>query len=116
YDGDGWIIVDANGDGVPDKPDPGLLRAYQVNSYDDQGRPYRTYSYNVDQVTGSISSAVQTSQTWYDHRGQVVETVDANGLVEKKQYDGAGRQVEDFKSDGGADAGWADATNVIADN
>ena len=37
YDGDGLFVVDADGDGVPDRPAADRLRARTVASYDDQG-------------------------------------------------------------------------------
>src|SRR5262249_49599121 len=48
YDGDGASIVDANSDGVPDKPSASLLRARRTSSFDDQGRVYRTQMYSVN--------------------------------------------------------------------
>src|SRR5207302_1711153 len=50
------------------------------------------------------------------HRGLVIKTSKPGGLVYKTQYDGAGRATIQYTSDGGGDATWADAGNVIGDN
>src|SRR5262249_35830183 len=83
YDGDNVSVVDANNDGVPDKPSASLLRARGTTSFDEQGRVYRTQTYSVDQTTGSISSSALTTDTWYDHRGEVLKTAQPGGLVQK---------------------------------
>src|SRR5262249_48846100 len=115
YDGDGVTISDSNGDGVPDKPSSSLLRARSTASYDDQGRVYQQQTFSVNQSTGSISTYALTTNTWYNHRGLVIKTAQPGGLVSKEQYDGAGRAVKAFTTDGGGDSSWSDAGNVTGD-
>ncbi len=115
YDGDGVTLTDANGDGVPDKPAASLLRAYRADDYDDQGRLFRTRTYSVDQSTGALSANWLTAAVWFDHRGQTIKTVQPGGLVFKQRYDGAGRLVKSFTTDGGGDTSWADAGTVTGD-
>jgi len=53
---------------------------------------------------------------WYDHRGDVIEESDPGGLVTKTQYDGAGREIEQFITDGASGTSWANASSVASDN
>jgi YD repeat-containing protein len=115
YDGDNVSIVDANSDGVPDKPSSSLLRARGTSEYDEQGRVFASHVFSVDPSTGSVSTDSLTTDTFYDHRGQVIKTESPGGLVQKQQYDGAGRVVKSFTSDGGGDSGWSDADDVTGD-
>ena len=48
YDGDGVAIVDANSDGVPDKPAAGLLRSLATTAYDAQNRVWKMELFAVD--------------------------------------------------------------------
>jgi hypothetical protein len=79
YDGDGVAVVDADSDGVPDRPSAGLLRAKGATLYDEQGRAFRSLTYSVSPLTGAVSVAALTTNMWYDR------------LVSKAAYDGAGR-------------------------
>jgi RHS repeat-associated protein len=115
YDGDGVSVVDGDGNGVPDRPAASLLRAKSVTSYDDLGRVYRTAVYSVDPLTGAVSTHALTSNIWYDARGQVVKVASPGGLVEKYQYDGAGRVTKTYTTDGGGDTSYADAFTVTGD-
>jgi YD repeat-containing protein len=115
YDGDGVTITDGNNDGVPDKPSSSLRRARTTSDYDDQGRVYRTQTFSVDQSNGTLSTNALTTNTWYDHRGQVIKTSQPGGLVTKTQYDGAGRVKKSFTTDGGGDSSWSDADDVSGD-
>jgi YD repeat-containing protein len=108
-------ISDSNSDGMPDKPSSSLLRAYSTASYDDQGRVYQAQTFSVNQSTGAISSNALTTKTWYNHRGEVIKMVQPGGPVSKAQYDGAGRTVKTFTTDGGGDSSWSDAGNVTGD-
>ncbi|HEV3447791.1 MAG TPA: DUF4214 domain-containing protein [Gemmataceae bacterium] len=114
YDGDGVTITSSNG--VPQAPSSSLLREETDTSFDDQGRVYKTQVYDVNQSTGALSSTALTTNTWYNHRGQVIKVANPGGLVNKYQFDGAGRQIESYTSDGGGDTTWTDAGNVIGDN
>jgi YD repeat-containing protein len=115
YDGDG-VTLSMGSDGVPVAPASSLLRAQQGALYDEQGRPYRTQVYSVNQSTGAVSSSALTSDVWFGHRGQVLKAASPGGLVQKAQYDGAGRVTVSSLSDGGGDSSWADAGTVTGDN
>jgi RHS repeat-associated protein len=115
YDGDGVSVSDANGNGVPDAPPAGLLRAYATAAYDALGRVYQTQIFAVDPATGAVSANALTTDSWYDLRGELIKTAAPGGLVSKTQYDGAGRPVVSYTSDGGGDSSWADALNVNGD-
>lgn len=115
YDGDNVTIADGNNDGVPDKPAASLIRARSTASFDEQGRPYRTQTFSVDQSSGAISSNSLTSNAWYGRRGQVLKSAAPGGLVSKAEYDGAGRLVKSYATDGGGDTAWADADDVTGD-
>ncbi|MCE9554457.1 MAG: autotransporter-associated beta strand repeat-containing protein [Planctomycetes bacterium] len=114
FDGDGVTITAT--DGVPDQPSASLLRAKIVSNYDDQGRVFQSSMYSVDQTDGTVSTDALTGETFFNHRGMVVKASSPGGLVQKSQYDGAGRPVKSFVTDGGGDTGWADALNVTDDN
>jgi RHS repeat-associated protein len=115
YDGDTVTMSDANGDGVPDKPAAGLLRAYQTGAYDDQGRVFRRHVFSVDPATGAVSPTSLTTGLWYSHRGQLIKTSEPGGLVSKTTYDGPGRVSFTFQTDGGGDSAWSDADDVSGD-
>jgi RHS repeat-associated protein len=114
YDGDGVGVTTTAG--VPDKPAANRLRAGTAYDYDDQGRLFRTHTFSVDQTNGTVSANSLTSDTFYDHRGEVIETAAPGGLVTKTQYDGAGRATKTFTTDGLGDNGWADANSVANNN
>jgi RHS repeat-associated protein len=116
YDGDGVSITDANSDGVPDAPASSLLRAQTDTAFDEQGRAYQTTVYSVNPSTGAVSSTGLVTNTWFDHRGEVVKVSQPGGLVQKSAYDGAGRQMVQYTTDGGGDTSWSDALNVTGDN
>lgn len=115
YDGDGVSIGDVNMDAVPDKPAASLLRARQMSEFDDQGRGFRSHVYSVDQTNGVISNNSLTSNMFFDHRGDLIESAMPGGLVSKSQFDGAERLVVSFTTDRGGDSGWPDANNVADD-
>ncbi|MBY0526198.1 MAG: hypothetical protein K2R98_22580 [Gemmataceae bacterium] len=115
YDGDAVTLVDANNDGVPDKPLASLLRARETNDFDDQGRAFQSHVFLVDQSTGAVSTTSLTSNVFFDPRGNVIASIMPGGLANKYQIDGAGRTVKNFTTDAGGDSSWADASNVIGD-
>src|SRR5262249_50776642 len=114
FDGDG-VTISSGSDGVPVAPSSSLLRAKSTAAYDEQGRAYQTQVYSVNPSSGAVSSSALTTNVWFDHRGHVLKTAAPGGLVQKVQYDGAGRAVRKFVSDGGGDSGWADAGSVTGD-
>ena len=77
--------------------------------------------YSINPSTGAASSAALTSDTWYDHRGNVIKTAAPGGLVTKMVYDEAGRPTVSYQGDGGGDAApgasgnWSDAGSVSGD-
>ena|GEM_PF-2414997 len=113
YDGDGVTISSTNG--VPQPPSANLLRAQSSAAYDNQGRVYQTQTFLVDQSSGAVSSSALTTNIWYDHRGDVIETAEPGGLVYKSQFDGAGRETVSYVTDGGGGSTWMNAGNVTGD-
>ena len=134
YDGDGVGLT--NGAGVSIETNPTdltvagppsqtYLRARATISFDDQGRPYRTDQYDVQQYgtnAGTYATNTLTSYTWYDHRGNVMTNQSPGGLTTKIAYDGADRQIIEYATDGGqtnAGAGtvqsWSNAASVSND-
>ncbi|MFL5245944.1 MAG: RHS repeat domain-containing protein [Gemmataceae bacterium] len=114
FDGDGVTITSTGG--VPNAPAASLLRAQSKAAYDDQGRDYQTQTYSVDPTTGAVSSTAVTSNVWYDHRGNVLESSVPGGLVSKTTYDGAGREIVSYATDGASGTSWSNASSVTSDN
>ena len=124
YDGDGVQLATTNG--VPVKPNADKLRALTRSDYDERGRLFRTTTFSVNPVSGGDPTAGLTdvqiatlpalrNDTWYNRRGGVAKTREPGGVVRKHEYDGAGRQVKGYVSDGGGDSAWAHALNVTDD-
>ena len=114
YDGDGMTISTV--DGVPQSPSASLLGAQEIDSYDDQGRVYQTQVYDVNPTTGAVSTNALTTKDYYDHRGDLIAESAPGGLWTKSVYDGAGRDVMDYTTDGAGGTTWADAGSVANDN
>ncbi len=112
YDGDGVVIVDVDSDGVPDKPAAGLLRSSQASAFDAQGRACQTQQLYVDQTTGAVGSAVLSTNTYFDHRGNVVMSMAPNSPVMQYLYDGAGRMTTSLTLGNIPTATWANATSL----
>ncbi len=113
YDGDGVAVTSTSG--VPNAPSSSLLRSKAETSYDELGRVYRTDTFGVDPSSGSVGSYTLNSQTWYDARGLVIKTAAPGGLATKSVYDGAGRVIAVYTTDGGGDSGYGDADDVTGD-
>lgn len=113
YAGDGVTPQIVNG--VLQAIDPSLLRAQEIDGYDDQGRLYQTQVYDVNPSTGAVSSSALTTNYYFDHRGDAMAESDPGGLWTKSQYDGAGRDVMDYTTDGGSGTTWADAASTAND-
>ncbi len=113
YDGDGVTINIINGE--PQPPDSSLLRSYTTSEYDDQGRVYQSNVYDVNPQTGAVSTNSLTTNYYYDHRGEQIAQSDPGGLWTKTQYDGAGRAVTEYTSDGGSGTDWNAANTVSGD-
>jgi RHS repeat-associated protein len=114
YDGDGIQVIDANTDGVPDKPAAGLLRSSQVSFYDTQDRVFRTQELFVDQTTGAVGTPRLTTNMFYDRRGNVAAVYAPNAPVSQSRYDGAGRLTTSLTLGNVPAATWANATALTA--
>jgi len=87
-----------------------------VKDFDDQERVYKSITFSVDQILGTISAMGLVTNSWFDRRSQVMKTSLPGGLVSENQYDGAGRTKKTFTTDGGGDTGWSNADDVTGDN
>jgi RHS repeat-associated protein len=114
YDGDGIWVIDANTDGVPDKPAASLLRSSQVSLYEAQDRVFRTQDLFVDQATGAVGAPRLTTSMFYDRRGNVAAVYAPNAPVSQSRYDGAGRLTTSFTLGNVPAATWANATSLTA--
>ncbi len=102
---DGITVVDVDADGIPDGASASGLQAFAAYNYDEQGRRYRSTRYSVNPTTGVLdttSSGTIVSNVFYDHRGNQVASVTAGGAMTKSVFDGAGRMIKAFTTDGGA--------------
>ena len=63
----------------------------------------------MDPTTGAVSSTPLTTNYYYDHRGDQIAESDPGGLWTKDVYDGAGRLVTEYTTDGGSGTSWAEA-------
>jgi RHS repeat-associated protein len=132
YDGDGvslsgtnGVVVDSDADGVPDAPSSSHLWARTTQSYDDQGRVYKTSVFSVTPNgtnPATVSSNSLDTKTFYDHRGNAMAVFQPGGLTSKFVYDGAGRLTKQYSTDGGvmnlgssAANNWSNAASVAND-
>jgi hypothetical protein len=113
YKGD--QVTPAISSGVLQALPAGDLRAQEIDSYDNQGRVYQTQVFDVNPSSGAVSSTALTTNYYYDHRGDLIAESDPGGLWSKSQYDGAGRDVMDFTTDGAGGTSWAAANSVAGD-
>jgi RHS repeat-associated protein len=51
-----------------------LLRTQTTTASDEQGRVHQTSTFSVDQGNGTVSANSLTTNTWYDHRSDVIKT------------------------------------------
>src|SRR5262249_44488700 len=91
------------------------LRAQAVTGYDEQGRAYQSLVYDVNPVTGAVSSTALTTNNYYDHRGEEMAVSAPGGLWTKRQYDGARRATLRYSTDGAGGTTWSAAAGVSAD-
>jgi RHS repeat-associated protein len=113
YDGDGVTITVSAGQ--PQAPSASLLRAQANTLYDDQERIYQTQVFDVNPSTGAVSSTALTTNYYRDHRGDLIATSAPGGQWTKSQFDGAGRDVMDYTTDGAGGMTWAAAGSVSSD-
>jgi YD repeat-containing protein len=111
YEGDGVTPQFLNGGLI--YIDPSLLRADETDSYDEQGRLYQTQAWDIN--PSSPSPGALTTNYYYDHRGDLIAEFDPGGLWTKSVYDGAGRDVMDYSTDGAGGTTWAEASSVASD-
>ncbi len=116
YDGDQVAVLDADSNGIPDRPAVGKLRAKTVTSYDDQRRVFRTEVFSVNQDSGVVSANALKSDTWYSRRGETIKTTAPASPVTKHLYDNAGRLRTTYITDGRVDSTWDHAASVSDDN
>ena len=64
---------------------------------------------------GTSDNALTTNY-YYDHRGDLVAESDPGGLWTKDVYDGAGRLVYEYTTDGAGGTTWTDANSVADDH
>jgi len=114
YDGDGVAITSTGG--VPNRPSSTVLRAKTTPQYDDQGREFQSNTYSVNQSTGAVYANTLDTNTWYDHRGNVIASAPPGGLVTKTSYDGAERRTVVYQTDAYMDSTWSDASTVSTNN
>lgn len=113
YDGDGETI--GFSDGVPVAPSDSLRRSKSTTEYDDRGRVFRTRVYSIDPSSGSEGRDL-TTDYWYDGRGLTIKTAAPGAPVWKMSYDGAGRLIAQYATDGGDDSvGYSAADDVTGD-
>jgi len=97
---------------------PSIATAKSVTDYDATGRPFRQIQYKV--ANGVVSADKLTTHFWYNKNNRTIKVRNPNGLFQKTQYDGVGRNVASYISyqddEPVATAGtYAAATNVIGD-
>jgi len=129
FEGSGTNMSCSDGSGIPaallsSLVNPGTpaanLVGYIANYYDELGRGYQTRQYSVTIDTsgnGTISSTNSlAARTFYDRRGNVIATYSPGGVVKKSVFDGAGRLLRSYVSDGATDSGWASASSLTGNN
>jgi RHS repeat-associated protein len=113
FDGDAVALSDFSAAALTDAiptADASKVRALTVNSFDDQGRNYRTQVFDIDQTNGTsglsdasiLALANLQTDTFYNHRGQSTAVFSPGGQVQKSVYDGGGRVTTQYTTDGGA--------------
>jgi RHS repeat-associated protein len=105
YDGDGVTLSLVNG--VPQVPAGTLLCAQTATLYDELGQAYQTQVFSVDPTSGVASPNALVTNVYRDLDGQVIAQSNPGGLWSKTAYDGAGRAVAVYATDG---AGGSDLT------
>jgi RHS repeat-associated protein len=106
---------DATGNGAlngPSGSNPKSRDSYVAFWYDGIGRSIATANYGTNNNAGvpsrpasvpTSSDTVPVTQTRYDIRGQVFETVDPVGSVRRTEFDDAGRVTRTIENYGGTD-------------
>jgi YD repeat-containing protein len=92
----------------------GNMVAWTDNSIDARGRVYQTIQHSVDPTTGVSDGPTLTTNLYYDGRGNLVAESDPGGLWTKSAYDGSGRKIDVYYTDGSGTAFNAASGNVIS--
>src|SRR5439155_7123199 len=79
-------------------------------------RVFQSNQFSVDQTNGTVSANSLTTNSWYDHRGNVIKTAPPGAPVTKTTYDGAGRPTAIYQTDAYLDSSWSNATTVSSNN
>ncbi len=69
----------------------------------------------MNQTTGAVSSSALTTNNFYDENGSLIATSAPVGLWTKYAYDGGGRQVMEYQTDGVSGTTYADAGSLSGD-
>ena len=121
YNGDGITPTISSGelslpeDSYTDEPAADSLQAQTIISYDTQGQVYQTQVYSVNPTNGDVSDAALTTNYYYDPDGNLIAESMPGGLWTKYTWDGAGRQVMEYQTDGGSGTSYAEAGTVSSD-
>jgi RHS repeat-associated protein len=94
--------------------DSGELRQKSESFYDDRGRVYLQKTYEVNPTTGAVADSLSTNY-WYDARGNLAKTRDANGLQHKSVYDGAGRLSKTYITIDSNETSYSEINSVTDD-
>jgi YD repeat-containing protein len=105
FSDDAWSFGDISSD----------LQAQTITSYDNQGNVYQTQVYSVDPSTGDVSETALTTNYYYDADGNLIAEDDPGGLWTKYTYDGAGRHVMEYQTDGGSGTSYTEAGELTDD-
>jgi len=91
------------------------LRAETITGFDNQGHVYETQTYDVSPSSGSVSTYALTANYYYDADGNLIAESAPGGLWTKMDYDGAGREVMVYQTDGHSGTSYSDAGSVSGD-
>ena len=121
YNGDGITPAISSGelslpeDSYTDEPAADSLQAQTITSYDSQRQVYQTQVYSVNPTNGDVSDAALTTNYYYDPDGNLIAESMPGGLWNKYTWDGAGRQLMEYQTDGGSGTSYSDASTVSGD-
>jgi RHS repeat-associated protein len=117
YDGDGVTITSSGGVPQPPASMLHLLRAQVMNMYDDRGRLYVTQTFDINPATGMrVTDTPLATNYYYDPRGHLIATAMPGGEWDKTSFDGAGRAVFSYVTDGHSGTGYTAASGVAGDD
>ncbi len=106
----GFVSPDGFNGGDPSAPAASALWQRTTYAFDEEGRLAGTTQVSVDRSGGGpVLGPSLMGQVFYDGDGRVIATSSPSGLWTKTVYDGAGRAIDVFQTDG---AGGADAATL----